>query len=177
MLNTLEKVVREWDWQSAWGWDFPLAAMNAASMGYQDLAADLLLMDSPKNRYLLNGHNYQDRNLSVYLPGNGALLTAIAMMCTFRNERNENGFPLNGKWNITYENIHDSIKLNPLQERTLNSMPHFLLITHKSRPFSKKQVIKIISLCLIHTLNLPILEAKLLPLYPYRLQLCQQQVR
>ncbi len=107
MLNTLEKVVREWDWQSAWGWDFPLAAMNAASMGYQDLAADLLLMDSPKNRYLLNGHNYQDRNLSVYLPGNGALLTAIAMMCTFRNERNENGFPLNGKWNITYENIHD----------------------------------------------------------------------
>lgn len=46
------------------------------------LAIDILLMDSPKNEYLPNGHNRQgDRaDLPLYLPGNGGLLFAIAMM-------------------------------------------------------------------------------------------------
>ena len=35
-------------------------------------------MDSPKNIWLPNGHNWQRANLPVYLPGNGALLIAMA---------------------------------------------------------------------------------------------------
>ena len=38
------------------------------------------MMDVPKNRYLANGHNYQDDRLPIYLPGNGGLLAATAMM-------------------------------------------------------------------------------------------------
>ena len=106
MEHTLERVVQNWNWERAWGWDFPFAAMNAASIGRQELAVDLLLMDSPKNRYLMNGHNYQDKDLTIYLPGNGALLTAVAMMCTYNNAEAENGFPSNGKWKVKYENLH-----------------------------------------------------------------------
>src|SRR5438046_7490751 len=32
------------------------------------------------NRYLPNGHNWQRANLPCYLPGNGGLLYAVAMM-------------------------------------------------------------------------------------------------
>lgn len=38
-------------------------------------------MNKRTNTYLPNGHNYQDPRLRVYLPGNGGLLTAIALMC------------------------------------------------------------------------------------------------
>jgi len=33
-----------------------------------------------KNTYLVNRHNYQDKRLRLYLPGNGGLLAAVAMM-------------------------------------------------------------------------------------------------
>ncbi len=108
--RTLDEVLEKWDWHSCWGWDFPLAAMNAASLHDPDLAVDLLLMDTPKNRYLANGHNYQDKVLSVYLPGNGGLLAAVAMMCALKNEDGTNGFPSDGTWNVKYE------KLFPLHE-------------------------------------------------------------
>ena len=40
------------------------------------------LMDKPKNTFAVNGHNSQaDReDLPLYLPGNGGLLLAVAMM-------------------------------------------------------------------------------------------------
>ncbi len=106
MLNTLEAVKKDWDWQSTWGWDFPLAAMNATLLNKPDLAVDFIMMKTAKNTYLLNGHNYQNEILTLYLPGNGALLTAVAMMCTHRNDKGTNGFPSNGKWNVRYENLH-----------------------------------------------------------------------
>ncbi len=39
-------------------------------------------MDSPKNTFLANGHNAQGarKDLPLYLPGNGSLLIAAAMM-------------------------------------------------------------------------------------------------
>lgn len=43
-------------------------------------AVDALLLDRPKNHYLVNGHNRQTERLPVYLPGNGGLLLAVAMM-------------------------------------------------------------------------------------------------
>ncbi|PGH46959.1 hypothetical protein CRI70_31165 [Streptomyces sp. Ru87] len=80
MERTLLSVLADWDWDSAWGWDFPMAAMTATRLGRADLAPGVLLLDRPKNHYLPNGHNRQDDSLPLYLPGNGGLLAAVALM-------------------------------------------------------------------------------------------------
>jgi hypothetical protein len=80
MRRTLRKVFAEWRWADTWGWDFGMVAMTAASLGEPALAARALTMDTPKNTWLPNGHNWQRANLPVYLPGNGALLLALAHM-------------------------------------------------------------------------------------------------
>jgi hypothetical protein len=82
MSATLDKVLSVWDMRSLWGWDFPMMAMTACRLGRLDDAIDLLLMDSPKNTYLPNGHNKQTGSdaLPLYLPGNGGLLIASAML-------------------------------------------------------------------------------------------------
>ncbi len=84
MRRTLKKVLAGWKWADTWGWDFPMAAMTAASLGEKQLAADALLMDTPKNTWLANGHNWQRANLPLYLPGNGGLLLAVAHMTAMR---------------------------------------------------------------------------------------------
>ena len=101
--NSLDTIMKKWNWKTTWGWDFPMLAMSAASIGRADQAMDFLLMDAPKNRYLLNGHNYQDARLSIYLPGNGGLLTAVAKMCV------SNQFPGNGKWKVKWENLNEYV--------------------------------------------------------------------
>lgn len=80
MRRTLQKVMKEWQWPETWGWDYPMVAMTAARLGETETAIDALLLDTPKNRYLPNGHNYQRANLPCYLPGNGGLLYAVALM-------------------------------------------------------------------------------------------------
>lgn len=80
MRATLSRVMKEWRWETTWGWDYPMVAMTAARLGEPESAIDALLMETPKNRYLPNGHNYQRPNLPLYLPGNGGLLLAIGMM-------------------------------------------------------------------------------------------------
>jgi len=108
MEKTLEKVMQSWDWETTWGWDFPLIAMTAARVGRPDLAIEALLMNVPKNTYLLNGHNYQNESLPVYLPGNGSLLTAVAMMAAGWDGAPDiyaPGFPQDGQWSIKYENL------------------------------------------------------------------------
>lgn len=104
LSNTLDTILKKWDWQSAWGWDFPMLAISAASTGRYDLAIDFLMMDVPKNRYLVNGHNYQDARLPIYLPGNGGLLTAVAKMCRYDQ------FPENGKWKVKWENLNEYVE-------------------------------------------------------------------
>lgn len=108
MRETLLKVKKVWMWDSAWGWDFPMCAMTAARLGEPDLAIDFLLMDATKNSYLTNGHNYQRPGLSAYLPGNGGLLTAIAMMAAGWSEgpdRRNPGFPQDGSWTVQWEGL------------------------------------------------------------------------
>jgi hypothetical protein len=105
MMNTLDAVIEKWNWKTATGWDFSLSAMCATAIDEPEKAVGLLMMDTYKNRYLPNGHNYQDKMLPVYLPGNGALLSAVAFMCTYRNEKGSDGFPANGKWKVKYENF------------------------------------------------------------------------
>ena len=80
MRRTLNKVMKEWDWPETWGWDYPMTAMTAARLCEPAMAIDALMLDTPKNHYLQNGHNYQRANLPLYLPGNGGLLYAIALM-------------------------------------------------------------------------------------------------
>lgn len=108
MKQTLQKVRDEWQWDTAWGWDFPMCAMTAARLGEPSLALDFLLMDAPKNTYLANGHNYQRPGLSAYLPGNGALLMAVAMMaCGWQGaaEQEAPGFPKDGSWSVQWEGL------------------------------------------------------------------------
>ncbi len=80
MRRTLFKVMKDWKWDQTWGWDYPLTAMTAARLSEGKVAIDALLIITEKNRYLRNGHNWQRPNLPCYLPGNGGLLYAVAMM-------------------------------------------------------------------------------------------------
>ncbi len=107
MRNTFDKVWDEWQWKRTWGWDFPMTAMTAARLGMPEKAIDALFMDIPTNTYLVNGHNYQDERLRIYLPGNGGLLTAVAMMTAGFNETDTitPGFPKNGTWNVRWEGL------------------------------------------------------------------------
>jgi hypothetical protein len=108
MKATYDRVVQSWDWSSTWGWDCPMMAMSAARLGEPEKAVDALFMDSPKNRWLANGHNYQSARLPLYLPGNGGLLTAVAMMAAGWDgcpDRSTPGFPDNGKWNVRWEGL------------------------------------------------------------------------
>lgn len=107
MLNTLHWVWDNWNWNKTWGWDYPMTAMSAARLGEPEKAVGALLMDKRTNTYLPNGHNYQDGRLRVYLPGNGGLLTAIAMMCAGwdGNTTKTPGFPKDGKWEVRWEGL------------------------------------------------------------------------
>jgi len=107
MRGTLLAVKDRWQWDTAWGWDFPMCAMTAARLGERDLAVDFLLMDQVKNTYLANGHNYQRPGLTAYLPGNGGLLTAVAMMaCGWEGAKDGDnpGFPREG-WQVRWEGL------------------------------------------------------------------------
>lgn len=107
MKNTLDWIYDNWNWGKTWGWDYPMTAMSAARLGEPDKAVNALLMDKRTNTYLVNGHNYQDSRLRVYLPGNGGLLTAVAMMCAGwdGNEVESPGFPKDDKWNVAWEGL------------------------------------------------------------------------
>lgn len=79
MAVTLDAVWERWDLQTSWGWDYPVLAMTACALGDTARALEALLLPSPKNVFLANGHNPQIPGfLSLYLPANGGLLAAVA---------------------------------------------------------------------------------------------------
>ena len=107
MRNTLHWVLDNWNWEKTWGWDHPMTAMCATRLGEPDIAVKVLLSDLRTNTYLLSGHNYQDSRLRLYLPGNGGLLSAVALMCAGWDgckEKNP-GFPKDGNWDVRWEGI------------------------------------------------------------------------
>ena len=108
--KTLDWVMQNWNWATTWGWDYGMTAMAAARIGDAKTALDALLIDTQKNTYLKNGHNFQTADrLRLYLPGNGALLTAVAMMCAGWDGCKEvlnPGFPKDGTWNVRWEGLH-----------------------------------------------------------------------
>jgi hypothetical protein len=108
MRRTLIRTNRDWQWARTWGWDYPMTAMTAARLGEPKLAVDALLRDTEKNRYLANGHNWQRPNLPCYLPGNGGLLYAVALMAGgWKGAPNTStpGFPTDGTWKVRWERL------------------------------------------------------------------------
>lgn len=111
MARTLDAVLASWDWETKiWGWDYPMIAMTAARLGEPKKAVDILLKsDSPNNQYTPNGHNPQRGDLPIYLPGNGALLSAVAMMAAGWDgapTHDAPGFPRDGTWAVRSEGLH-----------------------------------------------------------------------
>lgn len=109
MQRTLDWVMHNWNWETTWGWDYGMTAMCAARLGDGENAVKALLIDKGKNTYLVSGHNYQEpKRLRLYLPGNGALLDAVAMMCAGWDgcpDVKNPGFPQDGKWNVKWEGL------------------------------------------------------------------------
>jgi len=108
MRNTFDWIWQNWNWPDTWGWDYPLLAMTATRVGEPERAIDALLLDTPKNHYGLNGHVYQRPGLTIYLPANGGLLYATALMAAGWDgapKKNAPGFPDNGQWKVRWENL------------------------------------------------------------------------
>ena len=107
MHDTFDWIYANWNWDQTWGWDYPMTAMNAVRMGEPEKAVDALMMEKRTNTYLIDGHNYQDARLRCYLPGNGGLLTAVALMCAGWDgcEVANPGFPKDGTWNVRWEGL------------------------------------------------------------------------
>jgi len=107
--RTLDWVMKNWNWQTTWGWDYGMTAMAAARLGQPETALQALLINTQKNTYLPNGHNFQTSDrLRLYLPGNGALLTAVAMMCAGWDGctlGHNPGFPKDGTWDVQWEGL------------------------------------------------------------------------
>jgi hypothetical protein len=103
---TLDEVLARWDLGTTWGWDYPTLAMCATKLGRPATALDALMLDTYKNHYLASGHVPQfPGGLSVYLPANGGLLAAVAMMVGGWQgaEATLPGFPDDGSWRVAHE--------------------------------------------------------------------------
>jgi hypothetical protein len=101
LRNTFNEVLKTWDFDRTWGWDFPVVAMCAAKLNNPEKAIDMLLYENKHNSYDVLGYNSW-----VYFPANGGLLSAIAMMAGGWDGGPASyapGFPKNGKWNVKVE--------------------------------------------------------------------------
>ena len=101
--RTVAKIWNVWAWERCWGWDFPWIAMAAARTGQPEMAVDALLKNTPKNAYTADGING-----GWYLPGNGGLLYAVAMMAAGWDgapKRQAPGFPDDGSWVVKWEGL------------------------------------------------------------------------
>ena len=87
------------------GLGFPIGCHDCNKIDLGEKAVDALLMPIKTNTYLNNGHNYQDDRLTIYLPGNGGVLHAVAMMCAgYDGDKEINiGFPK--EWKVKWEGL------------------------------------------------------------------------
>jgi hypothetical protein len=108
MRRTFDWIWTHWSFADTWGWDYPMIAMSAARLGLPERAVDALILDAAKNMYRANGHNHQRPGLTIYLPGNGGLLAAVAMMAAGWDgapDRHAPGFPSDGSWTVRSEGL------------------------------------------------------------------------
>ncbi len=107
LRRTIDKVRKEWNMGSTWGWDFPWLAMASARVGRPKEAVDALMMPIGKNRYSVCGIN-KGGPAATYFPGNGGLLYAVAMMAAGWDgspARHAPGFPDDGSWVVRHEGL------------------------------------------------------------------------
>jgi len=100
--RTFDKVLDVWQMDRCWGWDYPMLAMAAARLGDSAKAVDLLC--SKAHKFSFDAHGLADVWPFPYFPANGALLTAVAMMCEGWDGITDTpapGFPPG--WNVRYE--------------------------------------------------------------------------
>ncbi len=97
--NSLNKVWKRWNRHHIWGWDFPWIAMCASRVNEPQIAVDALLSLD------IDTIGASGRGSYPYLPANGALLYAAAMMAVGRNGEKAPGFPKDGTWNVKVEDI------------------------------------------------------------------------
>ncbi|RYU78569.1 hypothetical protein EWM57_13655 [Hymenobacter persicinus] len=105
MRRTFDLIWKDWSWDKTWGWDFPMTSMTATRLGLPDKAVDALLMKVQKNTYLPSGHNYQEDRLPIYLPGNGGLLAAVALMCAGYDGCKEANPGIPKNWKVKWEGL------------------------------------------------------------------------
>lgn len=104
--RTVTKVWETWNWDRCWGWDLPWFAMAAARVGESAIAVESLLSESWCNQFDMRGVN--TGGPCPYLPGNGGLLYAVAMMSAGWDgcpERDAPGFPDDGSWVVKWEGL------------------------------------------------------------------------
>ncbi len=113
MQQTVDLVAKSWPRDDMWGWDFPMLAMAAARIGRPDQAVEALLMETTKNSFLANGHNFQQDILPLYLPGNGGLLFAVALMTAGWKDGPKShapGFPSAAAgWSVHWEGLRPAL--------------------------------------------------------------------
>ena len=103
--STVLETWSAWNWNSGndWGWDFPWMAMAAARTGETQIAINALLYNTGQN-------NYDTRGVCSgwYLPGNGGLLYAVAMMAAGWDGSSgwAPGFPNDGTWTVKWEGLN-----------------------------------------------------------------------
>ncbi|MGD0559830.1 MAG: hypothetical protein ABSA93_33290 [Streptosporangiaceae bacterium] len=88
-----------------WGKDFPMLAMTAARLERPAEAVDWLLFDAPRNRYSAAGFSND-----WYLPGNGGLLWAVAMMTAGWDggpSTDRPGWP--ARWRVRHEGFRPAL--------------------------------------------------------------------
>lgn len=107
MQKTFEKVQKVWNFNHVWGWDFPMLAMSAARLGLREQAVDMLLDSSARFRFDAHGF-VGGGNPYPYIPSNGGLLYAVAMMTAGWDgdkSASEPGFPSDGSWVVEWEDL------------------------------------------------------------------------
>ncbi len=108
--RTVIKLWNAWDWDRTWGWDYPWMAMAAARVGEPQIAVDALLSTGARNRYDERGINLGGP--CPYLPGNGGVLYAVAMMAAGWDgapDSHAPGFPKDGSWVVRWEGLKPAI--------------------------------------------------------------------
>lgn len=97
--NSLLKVWETWQKNRIWGWDFPWISMCAARVDEPEIAVESLMQLD------IDEIGASGRGCYPYLPANGALLYAAAMMAVGPNGEQSPGFPKDGRWQVRAENI------------------------------------------------------------------------
>lgn len=95
---TLVKIWNTWQRDRVWGWDFPWIAMCASRTGEPDIAVDAMMYVDIDATGACGAGSYP------YLPANGGILFAAAMMAVGSNGEHAPGFPEKG-WKVRAEGL------------------------------------------------------------------------